>query len=250
VATPPWRGVNTEAELREAVAAIGLPAVLKTARLGYDGKGQAKILSPDDIANAWSAIGGAKAKPHSDGGAFAVLEGFVNFRCEISVIVARGVDGVVQAFDATENVHTNHILDTSTVPARVPNATLFSAVAAAGLAATKLELVGLLAVEFFVTSDGKVLANEMAPRPHNSGHWTMDACETDQFQQMVRAVCGLPLVDPSRFADVVMKNLIGDDVNGLTAYYTDPHAHVHLYGKREARPGRKMGHVNTLKFSK
>jgi 5-(carboxyamino)imidazole ribonucleotide synthase len=247
VGTPPWRGINTEDELRKAVAELGCPCVLKTARLGYDGKGQAKILKPEDVATAWAAIGGAKAKPHADGGAYAVLEGFVDFRCEVSVIVARGVDGVVQAFDATENIHTNHILDVSMVPARVPNGILFKAVAAAGLAATKLDLVGLLAVEFFVTKNGDVLANEMAPRPHNSGHWTMDACETDQFQQMVRAVVGLPLVEPSRFCDVEMKNLIGDDVLSLEKYHSNPHAHVHLYGKREARPGRKMGHVNILK---
>ncbi|MBL8631568.1 MAG: 5-(carboxyamino)imidazole ribonucleotide synthase [Rhodospirillaceae bacterium] len=247
VGTPPWRGLNTEDDLRKAVGELGCPCVLKTARLGYDGKGQAKIYKPDDIADAWKAIGGAKAKPHADGGPFAVLEGFVNFRCEVSVIVARGVDGVVQAFDATENIHTNHILDRSIVPARIPSSMLFSAVAAAGLAATKLDLVGLLAVEFFITKNGDVLANEMAPRPHNSGHWTMDACETDQFQQMVRAVAGLPLADPARFADVEMKNLIGDDVNGLDQYHGNPHAHVHLYGKREARPGRKMGHVNILK---
>jgi len=250
VSTPPWRGINSEVELRAAGAEIGLPAVLKTARLGYDGKGQAKIHQDADIAAAWQAIGGAKAKPHSDGGAFAVLEGFVEFACEISVIVARGVDGAVQAFDPAEHVHTNHILDTSTVPARVRPATILNAVAATGLAATKLDLVGLLAVEFFVTKTGGLLANEMAPRPHNSGHWTMDACETDQFQQMVRAVCGLPLVDPARFADATMKNLIGEDVNGLHAYLTDPHAHIHLYGKRDARPGRKMGHVNVVKVRK
>lgn len=247
VGTPPWRGINTEAELHKAVADIGAPAVLKTARLGYDGKGQAKILKADDAAAAWQAIGGAKAQPHADGGPFAVLEGFVDFKCEISVIVARGVDGVVQAFDPAENIHTNHILDTSTVPARVAQTTLIKAISAAGLAATKLDLVGLLAVEFFVTRTGEVLANEMAPRPHNSGHWTMDGCGTDQFEQMIRAVCGLPLVDPARHADVVMKNLIGHDVNGLDKYLSDPAAHIHLYGKREARAGRKMGHVNLIK---
>ncbi|MBL8642950.1 MAG: 5-(carboxyamino)imidazole ribonucleotide synthase [Rhodospirillaceae bacterium] len=250
VGTPPWRGVNTEAELARAVAEIGTPCVLKTARLGYDGKGQAKILKPQDTATAWAAIVGAKAKPHPDGGPFAVLEGFVNFACEISVIVARGVDGTVKAFEPAENVHTNHILDTSTVPARVDAGAIERAMAATSLAAAKLDLVGLLAVEFFVTKRGDILANEMAPRPHNSGHWTMDACATDQFQQMVRAVCGLPLVEPSRFANVTMKNLIGDDVNQLSAYLADPHAHVHLYGKAEARPGRKMGHVNVLRLQK
>jgi 5-(carboxyamino)imidazole ribonucleotide synthase len=250
VATPPWRGVNTQADLRAAVADIGCPAVLKTARLGYDGKGQAKIKSPDDITVAWSAIGGAKAKPHADGGAFAVLEGFVDFACEVSVIVARGIDGAVQAFDPTENIHTNHILDISTVPARIKPATLLKAITATGLAATRLDHIGLLAVEYFVTKDGDILANEMAPRPHNSGHWTMDACETDQFQQMVRAVCGLPLVEPARFADVTMKNLIGDEIALAKQALANPHAHVHLYGKAEARAGRKMGHINTLSWPK
>ena len=250
IGTPPWRAVNSEPELRATVTSVGLPAVLKTARLGYDGKGQAKIYKPDDIASAWKAIGGAKAKTHADGGAFAVLEGFVDFACEISVIVARGIDGTVQAFDPAENIHTNHILDTSTVPARVNSATLLRAITATGMAATRLDLVGLLAVEYFVTKTGDILANEMAPRPHNSGHWTMNACQTDQFQQMVRTVCGLPLVDPSRFADVVMKNLIGEDANKLEKYLSDPQAHIHLYGKREARPDRKMGHVNILKSMK
>jgi len=250
VGTPPWRAINSEAELRVAVADIGAPCVLKTARLGYDGKGQAKIKTPEDVTPAWAAIGGAKAKPHADGGAFAVLEGFVDFACEISVIVARGHDGQLMSFEPALNVHTNHILDTSTVPAPVDEAVLHQAVDAAEHAAEKLGVVGLLAIEFFVTTSGAVLANEMAPRPHNSGHWTMDACETDQFQQMVRAVCGLPLVDPARFADVTMKNLIGDDVNSIAADMADPHAHVHLYGKAEARRGRKMGHINRLRFPK
>lgn len=247
IATPPWRGVSTEAELRQAVAEIGCPCVLKTARLGYDGKGQAKILKPDDTAGAWKAIGGAKSKPHADGGPFAVLEGFVEFKCEVSAITARGIGGEIKTFEPAENVHTRHILDTSTAPASIEAAILREAIEAAERAAAKLDLVGLLAVEFFVAASGTLLANEMAPRPHNSGHWTMDGCETDQFQQMVRAICGLPLADPKRFAAVTMKNLIGDDVNELEKYLDDPHAHVHLYGKREARPGRKMGHVNIVK---
>lgn len=246
VGTAPWRGVNTEHELVDALAAIGTPAVLKTARLGYDGKGQAKILNRGDAGKAWRSIGGAAAAPDADGGPFGVLEGFVSFTCEISVIAARGVDGAVRAFAAAENVHTNHILDTSSVPARVPAAIQDKAVAATMRAAAALDLVGLLAVEFFVTDGGDVLANEMAPRPHNSGHWTMDGCGTDQFQQMIRAVCALPLVDPARYADVTMKNLIGHDVNGLDKYLSDPNAHIHLYGKRDARPGRKMGHVNLV----
>ncbi|MDX2145362.1 MAG: 5-(carboxyamino)imidazole ribonucleotide synthase [Rhodospirillaceae bacterium] len=248
VGVAPWRAVNTLDELRAGLGEIGTPAVLKTARLGYDGKGQAKILKAEDAEAAWRAIGGDKAKTHADGGPFAVLEGFVDFDCEISVIVARGADGEVRAFEPARNVHTHHILDTSTVPARVGANAVMAAIAATGKAATELGVVGLLAVEFFVTRDGKVLANEMAPRPHNSGHWTMDACQTDQFMQMVRAVCGLPLVDPSRFADATMKNLVGEDVNALDKYLADPNAHVHLYGKREARPGRKMGHVNIVKL--
>jgi 5-(carboxyamino)imidazole ribonucleotide synthase len=247
VDTAPWRAVNSESELHAALAEIGCPAVLKTARLGYDGKGQAKITAAHEAAGAWAAIGGGTAAPHADGGAYAVLESFVPFACEVSVIVARGADGALQAFAPAENVHTNHILDTSTVPANVEDVVLHKAVIATEHAAAALDLVGLLAVEYFVTANGRLLANEMAPRPHNSGHWTMDACETDQFQQMVRAVCGLPLLDPMRFADVTMKNLIGADVESIGRYLADPHAHIHLYGKREARPGRKMGHVNILR---
>jgi 5-(carboxyamino)imidazole ribonucleotide synthase len=246
VGVAPWRAVNTIDDVRAAVAAIGTPSVLKTARLGYDGKGQAKILKPEEADAAWRAIGGAHAKPHADGGPFAVLEGFVDFECEISVITARGIDGTVRAFEPARNVHTNHILDTSTVPAKVSSTAVTAAMAATSKAATELGVVGLLAVEFFVTRDGRLLANEMAPRPHNSGHWTMDACQTDQFMQMVRAICGLPLADPARFADVTMKNLIGDDIKHIDPYLANPNAHVHLYGKREARPGRKMGHVNVL----
>ena len=241
-----WRAVNTIDELGAAVSAIGAPCVLKTTRLGYDGKGQAKIRVPTDCSSAWAMIGGAKAHPHPDGGAFAIVEKLVPFTCEISVIVAGGADGSVVAFEPAENVHANHILATSTVPARVPPDIVEKAMAAARRAASAFDLVGLLAIEFFVTADSKVLGNEMAPRPHNSGHWTMDACQTDQFEQLVRAVMGLPLVAPLRFADVVMHNLIGDEVAGIDAYLADPKAHVHLYGKRESRPGRKMGHVNVL----
>jgi 5-(carboxyamino)imidazole ribonucleotide synthase len=246
--TADWRPVNSLPELERAVADLGGPCVLKTARLGYDGKGQAKIRSADDVPAAWAAIGGATARPHADGGAFAVVERLVDFAREISVIVARGADGTVHAFEPAENVHANHILDTSTVPARVAPATVAAAMDAAMRAARAFDLVGLLALEFFVGRDGAVLGNELAPRPHNSGHWTMDACQIDQFEQLVRAVMGLPLRPPLRFADVTMKNLIGDDVLRLDAALADPNAQVHLYGKREARPGRKMGHVNRLRF--
>jgi 5-(carboxyamino)imidazole ribonucleotide synthase len=244
--TAEWRAVNSFPELEAAVAAIGAPCVLKTARLGYDGKGQAKIRIAADCSVAWSAIGGIKVKPHADGGAFAIVERMIPFQCEISVIVAGDATGRVKAFEPAENVHANHILATSTVPARVAPPVVDSAMNAALRAARAFNLVGLLAIEFFVTTDGRILGNEMAPRPHNSGHWTLDACQTNQFEQLVRAVMGLPLVDPKRFADVVMHNLIGDEVTGIDGWLSDPNAHVHLYGKRETRPGRKMGHVNVL----
>lgn len=242
-ATPAWAKIDTLTELDMALAAIKPPGVLKTSRLGYDGKGQAKILTPGDAAGAWKAIGGETATAAG----FAVLEAFVDFTMEISVIAARGADGTLVCFEPAENVHANHILATSTVPARVGAATLARAMDIATKAATALDLVGLLAVEMFVTPGGEILCNEMAPRPHNSGHWTMDACGTDQFEMLIRAVAGLPLRDPARHADVTMVNLIGEDVTRLDGYLTDPNAHVHLYGKREARAGRKMGHVNLLR---
>lgn len=244
-ATPKWQAVNSRAELDAAIKAVGTPAVLKTARLGYDGKGQAKVLKPADADTAWDAITGRKSPVPN--GAFAVLEAFVDFRCEISVIAARGQDGKIVCFEPSENVHANHMLATSTVPARVDAKTAATAIDIATRAVAALDLVGLLAVEMFVTPTGDILCNEMAPRPHNSGHWTQDACGTDQFEQLIRAVAGLPLVDPARHADVVMRNLVGEDVNDLDGYLADPAAHIHLYGKAEARPGRKMGHVNILK---
>lgn len=244
-ATPAWRAINSQAELEAALKDIAPPAVLKTARLGYDGKGQAKVKSASDAAAAWAAVTGGK--PVHGSGAFAVLEAFVDFTCEISVIAARGQDGKVVCFEPSENVHANHMLATSTVPARISAATATEARNVATRAIEGLDLVGLLAVEMFVTPAGGLLCNEMAPRPHNSGHWTQDACGTDQFEQMIRAVAGLPLVEPARHADVVMQNLVGGDVNDLDRYLTDPAAHIHLYGKHEARPGRKMGHVNILK---
>ena len=244
-ATPNWRPVDSLRDLETAFADIKSPAVLKTARLGYDGKGQAKLRSGADAATAWEAITGGVA--HEPNGTFAVLEAFVDFRCEISVIAARGQDGKIVCFEPAENVHANHMLATSTVPARIDAATAATATSIATLAAEALDLVGLLAVEMFVTPEGMLLCNEMAPRPHNSGHWTQDACGTDQFEQLIRAVAGLPLVDPARHADVIMTNLIGADVNNLDGYLADPSAHVHLYGKAEARPSRKMGHVNILR---
>jgi 5-(carboxyamino)imidazole ribonucleotide synthase len=241
IRTAPWRAVGSLDELTAAVAEIGRPSVLKTSRLGYDGKGQVKITADTDLAEAWAALGAGLGGTET-----GVLEGFIDFEGEISVIVARGLDGGWAAFDPVWNVHRNHILDTTIAPAPITRELAAEAIAIAHRAAEELEVVGLLAVEMFVTKDG-LLANEMAPRPHNSGHWTMDACITDQFEQFVRAVCGLPLGSPERHSDAEMKNLIGDDVNAWIDILHDPAARLHLYGKAEARPGRKMGHVTHIR---
>ena len=235
--TAPWRPVLDFPALAGALAQIGRPALLKTVRLGYDGKGQARILGDTDLSAAWRAVGG---KP-------CILEGLVDFEREVSVVAARGLDGTVACYDVVENRHKDGILDTTTAPAPISPVLAQTAIAMATRAAEALDLIGVLAVEMFVTRDGRLLANEMAPRPHNSGHWTMDACATSQFEQLVRAVCGLPLGDPARFADATMTNLIGDDVNAWPALVAESGARLHLYGKSEARPGRKMGHVTRLR---
>jgi 5-(carboxyamino)imidazole ribonucleotide synthase len=240
IETAPWRAVGSLEDLRRAVDEIGRPSVLKTARMGYDGKGQVKIGPDTDLEEAWAALG--KGLDEAGQG---VLEGFIDFLGEISVIVARGQDGEWAAFDPVWNVHRDHILDTTTVPAPIPPSLIGQAMDIAHRSAEALGVVGLLAVEMFVTPD-RLLANEMAPRPHNSGHWTMDACVTDQFEQFIRAVCGLPLGSPERHSDAEMKNLIGADVDQWLDILKDPTARLHLYGKAEARPGRKMGHVNRI----
>ena len=237
IGTAPWRPVSDLAELEEGVRLLGRPSILKTTRLGYDGKGQVKIDRASDLAEIWAQFGGAPA----------ILEGFVAFDREISVIVARGLDGRWASFDPVENRHVNHILDTTIAPAPLTPEKADQAVAIARRAADALDLVGLLCVEMFLDQDGKLLVNEMAPRPHNSGHWTMDSCITDQFEQFVRAVCGLPLGSVDRHHDAEMKNLIGEDVIGWFDILKEPNAKLHLYGKVEVRPGRKMGHVTRLK---
>tara|TARA_E500000305_G_scaffold32716_1_gene24780 strand:+ start:3950 stop:5023 length:1074 start_codon:yes stop_codon:yes gene_type:complete len=234
-----YQGVTDLDQLRNAVSEIGRPAVLKTCRFGYDGKGQVKITAETDLAAAWASL-------KTDD---AVLEGFVSFEKEVSVIVARGVDGTALAFPVAENHHVDHILSTSTVPANIPEATEKAARATAVALAERLELVGLLAVEMFVTDEGEVLVNEVAPRPHNSGHWTQDGCATCQFEQLVRAVTGLPLGPVDVLFPTVMQNLIGDEAGQWLDIAAEPHAKLHLYGKTEARPGRKMGHVNRIKVS-
>ncbi len=236
-ATAPWAKVETLAELEAAVARLGLPAVLKTTRLGYDGKGQALLRTPDDLAPAFARL---TPKP-------LILEGFVDFGAELSVIVARGVNGEVVSFDPVENRHKHHILDLTLAPAPYAPDILEQATALARRIAARLELVGLLGVEMFLRADGRVVVNEIAPRPHNSGHWTMDACPCGQFEMHIRAVAGLPLPPATRHADAVMKNLIGpDDMATWPQILATPGLIAHHYGKWEAREGRKMGHVNRL----
>ena len=237
IATAPWAKVESLAELEAAVAELGLPAVLKTTRLGYDGKGQAMLRAPEDLAPAFENLA---PKP-------LVLEGFVDFAAEISVMVARGVDGTIVCFDAVENRHKHHILDLTIAPAPFGPEILEEAQSIARLIAETLALVGLLGVEMFVTSTGALVVNEIAPRPHNSGHWTMDACPCGQFEMHIRAVAGLPLPPAMRHSDAVMKNLIGpEDMALWPRVLATPGLIPHHYGKAEARPGRKMAHFNRL----
>ncbi len=219
----------------EALAATGLPAILKTRRLGYDGKGQARVTHRDETAGALASLNGSPA----------IAEGFVTFSREISVIAARGQDGAIAAYDPGENVHDAGILTTTTVPAAIPAALRMDAVLLASKILTALDYVGVLGVELFVTPQGLVV-NEIAPRVHNSGHWTQAGCAVDQFEQHIRAVTGWPLGDGSRHANVTMENLIGDEVARASALAAEPGVQIHLYGKAETRPGRKMGHVNRV----
>ncbi len=233
----PYRAVETLADLDAAMDALGLPAVLKTTRLGYDGKGQRVIRERADAAAAFAEL---SPKP-------LVLEAFIPFDKEISVVVARNAAGEVRAFDAAENVHRHHILFTSTVPADIAPGLEKHAAMLAKVIVVALDYVGVLGVEFFVVPGERptLLVNEIAPRVHNSGHWTEAVCLTDQFEQHIRAVLGWPLGDPARMADVVMENLVGDEVltvpKGL-----DGNTQPHLYGKTAVRAGRKMGHVNRI----
>lgn len=236
IGTAPFAAVDDRAGLERAVAEIGVPAVLKTRRMGYDGKGQAMLRAAEDADAAWAAIGGRAA----------ILEGFVAFDRELSVIAARGIDGTVACYPAVENRHRDHILAETVAPAILLPDLADAAETIARRLIEALGLVGLLAVELFLTGDGRLLVNEMAPRPHNSGHWTQDACATDQFEQLVRAVCGLPLGSVERHGDAVMTNLIGADADAWPVLMAEPGARLHLYGKAEARPGRKMGHVTRV----
>lgn len=240
IAVAPYRAVNSRADLDAAIGEIGLPAVLKTTRLGYDGKGQRTIRTSEDATEAFAALSGVEL----------VLEGFIGFQREISVIVVRGGDGAIVTYDPSENVHKDHILKTSTLPAAISRNAAEKARGVAGQIATELGYVGTMGVEFFLVSDGdepEILVNEIAPRVHNSGHWTQAVCVTDQFENHIRAILGWPLGDTTRLADVVMENLIGDEIFA-TARRSVAGVQPHVYGKSEARAGRKMGHLNIVKL--
>lgn len=236
----PYAPVHSAAQLAAGIEKVGLPAVLKTTTMGYDGKGQVKIMPGDDANAAWRSL---KNKP-------CVLEGFVKFQREVSVIAARSADGKVECFEVTENDHQNHILKTSTVPAKVSEDTAKEAEKIAARIAKALDYVGVLGVEMFVVKvKGKqaLMVNEIAPRVHNSGHWTMDGATVSQFEQHIRAVAGWPLAKPLRLGrKVEMTNLIGDEVHDLAPWLALPGTSIHLYGKPDARPGRKMGHVTRV----
>jgi 5-(carboxyamino)imidazole ribonucleotide synthase len=240
VPTAKFYPIQTVGELKKAVAALRLPALLKTSRLGYDGKGQALVKNEEDAVRAFERFGGVPC----------VLEERVVLEGELSVVLARGNDGDVAPFPVAENQHRDGILETSVVPARVPDAMAREARELATGLAEEMEYVGVLGVELFVTNGGKLLVNEMAPRPHNSGHYTLDACSTDQFEQQLRALCGLPLAQPWLLSPVAMINLLGDLWTDGEPRWEEalrrPGVRLHLYGKAEARPGRKMGHLNCL----
>jgi len=232
----PFADIANAADLEAAMTTIGAPSILKTRRFGYDGKGQSRLRSADDAAGALADMAGNPA----------VLEGFVNFTAEVSVIAARSPSGEVACFDPGENVHRDGILHTTTVPARLSAAQRMDAVLLAAKILNALDYVGVLGVELFVTPQGFIV-NEIAPRVHNSGHWTQNGCAVDQFEQHIRAVAGWPLGDGSRYADVVMENLIGDDMDRVPELAKQRDTALHLYGKADVKPGRKMGHVNIVK---
>ncbi len=239
IGTADYADVSSIAALHAAIGVIGLPAVLKTRRFGYDGKGQAILREGDDPDRIWKELVTKSA----------ILEAFIPFEREISVIAARSADGHVECFDVTENEHRDHILKISRAPAAIPDALAAEACAIAEKIANALGYVGVLAVEMFVLADPagpKVLVNEIAPRVHNSGHWTLDGASISQFEQHIRAIAGWPLGTPVRHGEVTMTNLIGDEINDYEQWLTVPGATVHLYGKGRPRPGRKMGHVTQV----
>jgi 5-(carboxyamino)imidazole ribonucleotide synthase len=238
IAVAPYAGIDSLGDLNAGLARTGTPALLKTRRFGYDGKGQVTIHTPCEAASAWEKIGELPS----------VLEGVVRFEREVSVIAVRGRDGETRFYDVVENVHQAGILATSRAPARISDSIAFEARKIAGAIAEALGHVGVLCVEMFEREGERphLIVNEIAPRVHNSGHWTLDACLVSQFESHVRAICGWPLGSPGRHSDALMTNLIGADVEGWPAFAAAPGTAVHLYGKAEARPGRKMGHMTRL----
>jgi 5-(carboxyamino)imidazole ribonucleotide synthase len=239
IAAAPFASVESAADLAKAVSAVGLPAVLKTRRLGYDGKGQKIIRPGENAAAAWEEL-------HS---VPCILEGFVPFEREISVVAARSRDGQVECFDVAENEHSNHILKTSRVPAEIPEDVTVEARRITEAIAHAFDYVGVLAVEMFVVGQGSgpaVLVNEIAPRVHNSGHWSIDGCSVSQFEQHIRAVAGWTLGKPVRHGQAEMTNLIGPEVNDYAQWLGQPGVSLHLYGKTDPHPGRKMGHVTRV----
>lgn len=232
--TAPYAAVDTAETLELAIDQIGTPAILKTRRMGYDGKGQSRLMSPDDAPQALADMAGAEA----------VYEGFIDFSIEVSVIGTRSADGAISCFDPGENIHRNGILHTTTVPAKLTPSQRTDAVLLTANILNALDYVGTMGVELFVTPLG-LIVNEIAPRVHNSGHWTQQGCTVDQFEQHIRAIAGWPLGDGSRQSNVIMENLIGNDVDRLPDI-AKTNAAIHLYGKADAKPGRKMGHINTV----
>ena len=228
--------IESDESLVAALKEVGTPSVLKTSRLGYDGKGQRIVRHADDLRAAWNEL---KRVP-------CILEGFVDFTRELSLVAARGNDGGVACYDLVENKHVDHILSTTLAPARAFARTKAEAERIAHTLLTAFDYVGVMAVEMFETRDGELLVNEIAPRVHNSGHWTIDACHVSQFEQHIRAVCGWPLGDSSRHSDAVMTNLLGRDALDWQVMAAQPGNGLHLYGKADAREGRKMGHITRL----
>ena len=236
IGTTPFAPVTSEETARSAFAQIGAPAVLKTSRLGYDGKGQRMIRSLDETVAAWSAFGRVEC----------ILEGFVDFKRELSIVAARGVGGAIACYDLVENLHGDHILRTTLAPARNAQRLKAEATKIATRLLSAFDYIGVMAVELFETQDGRLLVNEIAPRVHNSGHWTIDGCTVSQLEQHIRAVAGWPLGDTTRHSDAVMTNLLGDEVAAWRDHAASPATAVHLYGKSDARQGRKMGHITRL----
>lgn len=237
IATPPFAAVASQADLDAALKEIGAPAILKTRRLGYDGRGQIRIATPADAEGAYERLG-----------APGILEGFCAFEREVSIIAARGADGAIAYYDLCENEHAGGILSRTILPSAAPQDVQVAARAAAKNVLEAFDYVGVLTIEFFVMPDGAIVANEMAPRVHNSGHWTIEGALTSQFEQHIRCIAGWPLGSTQRIAGIEMINLIGDVASDWAQLAATPGAHLHLYGKRDARDSRKMGHVTRLKF--